>query len=114
MPKSKIMFYQQASKKVEGSDEIEITWNVVNDSEFDLENAKGLSQNMVHDFGTVAAHSKAKFSFEFKIPSVEALKEDFGEDATISNPFLISAPSLTFTIKNDTFTISSNTIEVSF
>lgn len=113
MPKSKIKFYQEGPKEIGSGDEIELTWKVVNDSEFALKNVKGLSQMMVHDFGDIDAHSKAEFSFSFKIPSIEAIKEDFGEDATISSPFLVSAPSLTFTIKNDTFTISSNTLEVS-
>ncbi|MDO5848050.1 MAG: hypothetical protein Q4P18_00760 [Methanobrevibacter sp.] len=114
MPKSKIKFYQEAPKSFGEGDKIEIKWIVVNDSDFHLEKVKGFSQEMVHEFGEIKAHSKVEFSFPFVLPSIDLIKADFGEDATISNPFVIGSASLTFSITTDTFTISSNSLEVSF
>lgn len=114
MTKSKIKFYQEGPKEPVKDDKVDITWKVVNDSDFDLKKVKGLSQFSQHDFGNIPAHSKAEYSFTIEIPSIDAIKEDFGEDATISNPFLINAPTLSFEIKNDTFSISSNSLEIPF
>lgn len=114
MTKSKIKFYQEGPKEPVESDKIDITWKVVNDSNFDLKKVKGVSQFTEHDFENIPAHSNEEYSFTIEIPSIEAIKEDFGEDATISNPFLINAPVLSFEINNDTFSISSNSLEISF
>lgn len=114
MTKSKIKFYQEGPKEPLESDKINITWKVVNDSDFDLKKVKGLSQFREHNFNNIPPHSKADFSFTLEIPSIEVIKNDFGNDVTISNPFFINAPVLSFEINNDTFSISANSLEISF
>ena len=48
MTKSKIKFYQEGPKEPVESDKIDITWKVVNDSNFDLKKVKGVSQFTEH------------------------------------------------------------------
>lgn len=114
MVKSKIKFYQTGSKKINDDVSIEITWKVVNDSDFCLKKVKGYSQEIQHNFDEINPHSQKEFKFTFKIPSIEAVKKDFGEDAKVSNPFIVEAASLCFTIKNDTFKIKSDSLKISF
>ncbi|MCF0226332.1 MAG: hypothetical protein HUK28_03305 [Methanobrevibacter sp.] len=114
MPKSKIKFYQESQKKINDNGEVEVNWKIINDSEFTLNKVEATSQFMNHSFDDIKPQSKAEFKFYLKIPSIDLIKEDFGEDATVSNPFIIGGAILTFTIKNDTFDMKSNSLEVPF
>lgn len=111
MLESTIKFYQEEEPDC---NELKLTWKVVNDSDFDLKEVEGLSQFKYHSFGDIASNSTTKFTFPFKIPASEDLKEDFGEDIAISKPFFIGASKLNFKIEDESYTISSNSLELNY
>lgn len=112
MVKSKIKFRQMGPSSIDDKKEIEIKWSVENNTEFTLVDVKGLAQFHLHDFGDIEPYSKVETDFKLPIPSLEDIKTDYGVEVKLEDPFVIDAATLEYTIKTDTFTILSNSLEI--
>ena len=112
MPKSKIRFFQYGPSSIGNSSKIEIKWIVENNTEFTLNNVKGLAQFYVYNFGKIEPYSKAISNFKLMVPSLEDIKTDYGVEVKLEDPFVIESSTLEYTIKTDTFTIESNKLEI--
>jgi len=99
------------SSSKEGST-ITLTWKVTNNGNTDITNVQGSSQDEYYNFGTIGPGQTKTHTFNTYIPTTEGIKEDFGENATISNPFLIGGFGLSFSVNGQEHSIQSNSIEI--
>ena len=81
---------------------------VENDCDEAIENACVISQNIDHDFGLIDARTSKSVSYTLNIPSSSDLKEDFGEDAEISDTLKIPPVVLKGSMGNESFEAESN------
>jgi len=71
------------------------------------------SQGFEKKIGTLKPNETKEFKEKFRIPTEEEVKEDFGPDAKISNPFFIGGFGVTFTdLNGNKHTITSNSLEI--
>lgn len=108
----KISITQEYSYYSKEDNIIAITWIVENNSDNVITNVKAISQMENNDFGDIEPNSSKSFNFNFKIPSLEDVKRDFGEDATVPNPYIIGPVTLTYKTENNSYSVKSNSLEI--
>jgi len=99
------------SSSSEGST-ITLTWKVTNNGNTDITNVTAGDQNENYDFGTIKAGETKIHTFTIRIPTTEGVKIDFGENATVSNPFYIGGFGLSYTVNGQVTTTNSNAISI--
>ena len=99
------------SSSKEGST-ITLTWKVTNNGNKEITNVQGSSQDEDYNFGTIAPGQTKTHTFTSYIPTTEGIKQDFGENATVSNPFGIGGFGLSFLVDGKEHSIQSNSIDI--
>lgn len=86
---------------------------VTNKGSKSVKNVMAHTQGSVQDLGTLNAGQTKNFNWNVYIPTDEEVKQDFGDNATVSNPFYIGGFAVTFTDSNGSkHTINSNSLEI--
>ena len=91
---------------------ITLTWKVTNNGNANITNVQASSQEENFDFGTIAPGETKTHTFTMRIPTTEEVKQDFDENATVSNPFFIGGFGLSYSISGQEHTTQSNSIEI--
>jgi hypothetical protein len=92
---------------------VSINYSVTNKDAQAIYNVKIHDQNFDKTLGTINPGETRKFQQSIHIPTDAEVKEDFGPDATVSNPFFIGGFAVTFQIANGSeHSINSNSIEI--
>jgi hypothetical protein len=92
---------------------ITINYTIANTGSQTVYNVKALDQNFVKTLGTLKAGESKNFQYTIHIPTDEEVQEDFGSNATVSNPFYIGGFAVTYTdAKGSTYSLNSNKLEI--
>ena len=102
MSEEKIFIFQRESESNDNKNEISITWEVENDSDSIIENVVATSQSFTHDFGSI------------DIPSIDDLRKDFGEDASLPDTLRLGNVNLKYTKNNKNYEVFSNSLEIPY
>ena len=94
-------------------DNVTINYTVSNQGPESVFNMKISSQNFDKTVGTLDAGATKSFSYVMHIPTDEEVQQDFGPNATVSNPLFVGGFAVSFTDSNgSTHTVNSNSMEI--
>lgn len=77
-------------------DNVTITYKVTNNGNEQVANVKISSQDFEQNVGTIKPGETRTFSQNLHIPTDQEVQQDFGANATVSNPFYIGGFSVSF------------------
>lgn len=78
-------------------DDITITYKVTNNGNEQVADVKISSQDFEQTIGTLNPGETRTFTHQVHIPTDKEVQQDFGANATVSNPFYIGGFSVSFT-----------------
>ena len=94
-------------------DNVTIKYNVSNTGEQIAYNVKATSQDFDTTIGTLKPGETKSYQYTLHIPTDKEVQEDFGSNATVSNPFFIGGFGVSYTDSSgSTHTINANSIEI--
>ena len=93
-------------------DNIQITWKITNNLNVPITDVYGIDQNENFDFGQINSGETKTYSFSMYVPSLKDIKEDFGLNATISDPFYIGGFNVKYFVNGVEYSINSNPLEI--
>lgn len=100
------------SEASKGSD-VTLNYTVKNNGTETVYNVKAHDQNFYKTLGDLKAGETQSFQYTLHIPSDQEVQEDFGANATVSNPFYVGGFAVTFQDeKGSKYTVNSNSIEI--
>jgi hypothetical protein len=91
---------------------VQLTWKITNGGNETILTVSALDQSSSHEFGTIAPGESKSFTFSLSIPTLESVKQDFGPDSTVPNPFYIGGYSVTYNLNGNQFQFNANTLEI--
>lgn len=90
-----------------------INYTVSNNGTQSVYNVKVHDQNFDKTLGTIKPGEDKKFQHPMYIPTDEQVKEDFGPDATVSNPFFVGGFIVSFQDANGSkHSLTANSINI--
>ena len=102
----------EGPKSVKENEDIKITWKITNNLNVPITNVFGSDQNENHDFGQINPGETKIYSFSIFVPSLFDIKDDFGLNETISEPFYIGGFNVKYFVNGIEKSITSNSIEI--
>lgn len=94
-------------------DNVTIKYNVSNTGGQTAYNVKATSQDFDTTIGTLKPGETKSYQYNLHIPTDKEVQEDFGLNATVSNPFFIGGFGVSYTDSSgSTHTINANSIEI--
>ena len=78
-------------------DDITITYKVTNNGNEQVADVKISSQDFEQTIGTINPGETTTYTHQVHIPTDKEVQQDFGANATVSNPFYIGGFSVSFT-----------------
>ena len=108
---SEVLFTQKLVSK-DSDNKVNIEWIVENNSGKLIENALAISQCNSHDFGDLEDGEVKSIIFDVEIPTLESLKIDFDDDATLPDKITFGSASLTYSVEGVSSKTKSNTLEI--
>ena len=109
----KVVASQTGPATAKKGDNVTINYTVSNQGSSAVQNVKVSSQDLENTIGTLNANETKNYSYILHIPTDEEVQEDFGANATVSNPLFIGGFAVSFTDSNgSTHTINANSIEI--
>ncbi len=94
-------------------DNVTIKYNVSNTGGQIAYNVKATSQDFDTTIGTLKPGETKSYQYTLHIPTDKEVQEDFGSNATVSNPFFIGGFGVSYTDSSgSTHTINANSIEI--
>lgn len=102
----------EGPKSAKEGDNIQLVWKITNNLGVPITNVQGTDQNQIHNFDKINPGETKTYSFSVPIPSLKNIKEDFGSNATISNPFYIGGFNVKYFANGAEHSINSNSIEI--
>ena len=94
-------------------DNVTIKYSVSNTGGQIVYNVKATSQDFETTIGTLKPGESKNFQYNLHIPTDKEVQEDFGANATVSNPFFIGGFGVSYTDSSgSTHTINANSIEI--
>jgi hypothetical protein len=94
-------------------DNVTIKYNVSNIGAQIAYNVKATSQDFDTTIGTLNPGETKSYQYTLHIPTDKEVQEDFGSNATVSNPFFIGGFGVSYTDSSgSTHTINANSIEI--
>lgn len=109
----KVVANQKGPETAKKGDNVTINYTVSNEGSAAVYNMKISSQTIENTVGTLNANETKNYSYTLHIPTDEEVQEDFGANATVSNPLFIGGFAVSFTDSNGSIhTINANSIEI--
>jgi hypothetical protein len=102
----------EGPKSAEEGKNIQIIWKITNNLNVSISNVQGVDQNEFFNFGRINPGETKTYSFFMEVPSLNDIKNDFGLNATISDPFYIDSFQVKYFVDEVEFNINSNTLEI--
>lgn len=108
-----VVAIQSGPSTAHKGENVNIKCNVTNTGNNSVSNVKARSQNFDRNLGTINPGETREFQSVLYIPTDQDVKNDFGPNATVSNPFLIGGFVVTYqdAIGSET-TINSNSLRI--
>lgn len=109
----KVVASQTGPASAVQGDNVTIKYNVSNTGGQIVYNVKATSQEFDTTIGTLKPGETKNYQYTLHIPTDKEIQEDFGSNATISNPFFIGGFGVSYTDSSgSTHTINANSIEI--
>ncbi len=109
----KIVASQTGPESAAKGDNVTIKYNVSNMGGQIVYNVKATSQNFDTTIGTLKPGETKNFQYTLHIPTDKEVQEDFGSNATVSNPFFIGGFGVSYTDSSgSSYAINANSIEI--
>jgi hypothetical protein len=109
----KIVASQSGPASAVQGDNVTIKYNVSNTGGQIVYDVKATSQDFDTTIGTLKPGETKNFQYTLHIPTDKEVQEDFGSNATVSNPFFIGGFGVRYTDSSgSTHTINANSIEI--
>ncbi|MDR2966507.1 MAG: hypothetical protein LBU74_00990 [Methanobacteriaceae archaeon] len=102
----------EGPKSAKEGDNIQIIWKITNNLNVPISNVQGNDQNEIYNFSQINPGETKIHSFFIYIPSLTDIKNDFGLNATISDPFFIGGFNVKYFVNGEEYNITSNSIEI--
>jgi len=109
---ARIVATQRGPETARPGSNITVTCKIKNEGKGPAKNVKVLSQDFERSLDVIEAGEEVEFQVQIYIPTEEEVKEDFGENATLSNPFFIGGFSVTYTDLSGKHSLNSNSLEI--
>ena len=94
-------------------DNVTIKYSVSNNGGQTVYNVKATSQDFETTIGTLKPGETKNYQYTLHIPTDQEVQEDFGPNATVSNPFFIGGFGVSYTDSSgSTHTLNANSIEI--
>lgn len=104
---------QKGPATAKKGENITITYKINNNGNADIYNVSVAEQDFYKFLGTIKAGQSKTFKEKIYIPTDKEVKEDFGPDATVSNPFYIGGVAVSYQNANgEKFGINSNSLSI--
>jgi cytochrome c biogenesis protein ResB len=92
---------------------ITIQYTITNNGNQSIYNVSVMDQNFYKFLDTLQPGESQKFEEQIYIPTDQEVKEDFGSNATVSNPFFIGGVAVSYQdAVGNTYTVNSNSISI--
>lgn len=109
----KIVASQSGPASAVQGDNVTIKYSVSNTGGQVVYNVKATSQDFDTTIGTLKPGETKNYQYTLHIPTDKEVQEDFGPNATVSNPFFIGGFGVSYTDSSgSTHTINANSIEI--
>ncbi len=109
----KIVASQSGPASAVQGDNVTIKYSVSNTGTQSVYNIKAISQDFDTTIGTLKPGETKDYQYTLHIPTNKELQEDFGANATVSNPFFIGGFGVSYTDSSgSSHTLNSNSIEI--
>jgi hypothetical protein len=109
----KIVASQSGPASAVQGDNVTIKYSVSNTGGQIVYDVKATSQDFDTTIGTLKPRETKNFQYTLHIPTDKEVQEDFGSNATVSNPFFIGGFGVSYTDSSgSTHTINANSIEI--
>ena len=109
----KILANQTGPTTSKKGDNVTINWTISNKGGQTVYNVKGTSQNFDATIGILKPGDTKSYQYTILIPTDAEVQQDFGPNATVSNPFFIGGFSVSYTNSDgSTHTVTSNSLEI--
>jgi hypothetical protein len=109
----KIVAGQTGPTSAVQGDNVTIKYSVSNTGGQTVYNVKATSQDFETTIGTLKPGQTKNYQYTLHIPTDQEVQEDFGPNATVSNPFFIGGFGVSYTDSNgSTHTLNANSIEI--
>jgi hypothetical protein len=109
----KIVASQSGPASAVQGDNVTIKYSVSNTGGQIVYDVKATSQDFDTTIGTLKPGETKNFQYTLHIPTDKEVQEDFGSNATVSNPFFIGGFGVRYTDSSgSTHTINANSIEI--
>jgi hypothetical protein len=109
----KVVAKQSGPETAQKGNNITINYTVSNEGSAAVQNVKISSQNFDKTIGTLNVNESKSYSYILHIPTDEEVQEDFGPNATVSNPFYIGGFGVSFTDSSGSIhSINANSLEI--
>ncbi|MCE7697566.1 MAG: hypothetical protein K8E24_001480 [Methanobacterium paludis] len=109
-----VLATQKGPSTAHKGDNITINYTIANTGSQTVYNVKALEQEFgVKTLGTLKAGESKNFQNTIHIPTDEEVREDFGPNATVSNPYYIGGFAVMYTdAKGSTYSLNANKLEI--
>ena len=109
----KIVASQTGPASAVQGDNVTIKYSISNTGEQTAYNVKATSQDFETTIGTLKPGETKNYQYALHIPTDQEVQEDFGANATVSNPFFIGGFGVSYTDSSgSTHTLNANSIEI--
>ncbi len=109
----KMVASQTGPATAKKGDNVTINYTISNKGGQVLYNIKANDQNFDTTVGTLKPGETKSYQYTLHIPTDAEVQQDFGPNATVSNPLFIGGFSVSFTDSNSsTHTITANSLEI--
>lgn len=110
---TKIVATQTGPANAQQGTNITVGYSVANTGNQIVYNVKALDQSFTTNIGTLRPGETKSYSYKLYIPTNKEVQEDFGPNATVSNPFFVGGFSVTYTESNGSkHTLNANSLEI--
>lgn len=107
-----ISVIQEGPSSADYGKNVSIKWTVTNKGSQPITNVNGTSQDFNYNFGTIKPGESKSITFKMSIPSLDQVKNDFGDDATVPNPFIIGGFHLSYNLNGKLNEVTSNSLSI--
>ncbi len=109
----KVVAKQSGPETAQKGNNVTINYTVSNEGSAAVQNVKISSQNFDNTIGTLNVNESKSYSYILHIPTDKEVQEDFGPNATVSNPFYIGGFGVSFTDSSGSIhSINANSLEI--
>jgi|GEM_PF-576321 len=102
----------EGPKSIKEGEEIQLSWKITNNLNVPIYNVNGFDQNDFHDFGQINPGETKTYSFSIFLPSLDDIKNDFGLNTTLSDPFYFGGFNVKYIVDGKEFKTTSNSLEI--